>query len=79
MLSKELERIIGNAVREVKMRQHEFLTLEHLLYSYTQDAYGQNILQGCGIDVERLRKQLVQFFMDHLDVNPRQSMRSCRL
>lgn len=71
MLSKELERIIGNAVREVKMRQHEFLTLEHLLYSYTQDAYGQNILQGCGIDVERLRKQLVQFFMDHLDVNPR--------
>ena len=71
MLSKELERIIGNAVREVKLRQHEFLTLEHLLYSYTLDAYGQNLLQGCGIDVDRLRKQLVQFFTDHLDVNPR--------
>jgi ATPases with chaperone activity, ATP-binding subunit len=28
-------------------------------------------LQGCGIDVDRLRKQLVQFFTDHLDVNPR--------
>jgi hypothetical protein len=38
MLSKDLERIIGNAVREVKLRQHEFLTLEHLLYSYTLDA-----------------------------------------
>lgn len=71
MLSKELERIIGNAVREVKMRQHEFLTLEHLLYSYTLDAYGQDILQSCGIDLDRLRKQLVQFFMDHLDVSPR--------
>ncbi len=71
MLSKELERIIGNAVREVKLRQHEFLTLEHLLYSYTLDAYGQHLLQGCGIDVDRLRKQLVQFFTDHLDVNPR--------
>lgn len=71
MLSKELERIIGNAVREVKLRQHEFLTLEHLLYSYTLDAYGQNLLAGCGIDVDRLRKQLVQFFTDHLDVNPR--------
>ena len=71
MLSKDLERIIGNAVREVKMRQHEFLTLEHLLYSYTIDAYGQTILQGCGIDLDRLRKQLVQFFTDHLDVNPR--------
>ena len=71
MLSKELERIIGNAVREVKIRQHEFLTLEHLLYSYTLDAYGQILLQGCGIGLERLRKQLVQFFVDHLDVNPR--------
>jgi ATP-dependent Clp protease ATP-binding subunit ClpA len=71
MLSKELERIIGNAVREVKLRQHEFLTLEHLLYSYTLDASGQSLLAGCGIDIERLRKQLVQFFMDHLDVNPR--------
>jgi ATP-dependent Clp protease ATP-binding subunit ClpA len=58
-------------VREVKLRQHEFLTLEHLLYSYTLDAYGQHLLQGCGIDVDRLRKQLVQFFTDHLDVNPR--------
>ena len=71
MLSKELERIIGNAVREVKLRQHEFLTLEHLLYSYTLDAFGQNLLAGCGIDVDRLRRQLVQFFTDHLDVNPR--------
>jgi len=71
MLSKELERIIGNAVREVKMRQHEFLTLEHLLYSYTLDTYGQSLLTGCGIDVERLRRQLVQFFTDHLDVSPR--------
>lgn len=71
MLSKDLERIIGNAVREVKLRQHEFLTLEHLLYSYTLDFHGQAILQGCGIELERLRKQLVQFFMDHLEVNPR--------
>ncbi len=71
MLSKELERIIGNAVREVKMRQHEFLTLEHLLYSYTVDDFGQSLLQGCGIDIESLRKQLVQFFTDHLDINPR--------
>lgn len=68
MLSKELERIIGGAVQEVKMRQHEFLTLEHLLYSYTIDAHGQSLLRGCGVDVERLRRQLTQFFTDHLTV-----------
>ncbi len=71
MLSKDLERIIGSAVREVKMRQHEFLTLEHLLYSYTLDEFGQSLLEGCGVDLDRLRKQLVQFFTDHLDVSPR--------
>jgi len=71
MLSKDLERIIGNAVREVKLRQHEFLTLEHMLYSYTLDTHGQSLLAGCGIDLERLRKQLAQFFIDHLDVSPR--------
>ncbi|MDO4768065.1 MAG: ATP-dependent Clp protease ATP-binding subunit ClpA [Pseudomonadota bacterium] len=68
MLSKELERIIGGAVQEVKMRQHECLTLEHLLYSYTIDAHGQSLLRGCGVDVERLRRQLTQFFTDHLTV-----------
>lgn len=71
MLSRELERIIGGAVQEVKMRQHEFLTLEHLLYSYTIDANGQSLLHGCGVDVDRLRRQLVQFFTDHLETSIR--------
>ena len=70
MLSKELERIIGLAVREVKVRQHEFLTLEHLLYGFIQDEQGRVILQACGIDLERLRNHLTRFFFEHLEVNP---------
>ncbi|HKK33025.1 MAG TPA: Clp protease N-terminal domain-containing protein, partial [Desulfomicrobiaceae bacterium] len=70
MLSKELERIIGLAVREVKVRQHEFLTLEHLLYGFVQDEQGRIILQACGIDLERLRNHLTRFFFEHLEVSP---------
>ena len=70
MLSKELERIIGLAVREVKVRQHEFLTLEHLLYGFIQDEQGRVILQACGIDLERLRNHLTRFFFEHLEVSP---------
>ncbi|BDV00120.1 ATP-dependent Clp protease ATP-binding subunit ClpA [Thermodesulfomicrobium sp. WS] len=68
MLSPELERIVAKAVREVKIRQHEFLTLEHLLYGYIKDEYGKSILEGCGIDISRLEEQLQRFFVEHMEI-----------
>jgi ATP-dependent Clp protease ATP-binding subunit ClpA len=68
MLSPELERIVAKAVREVKIRQHEFLTLEHLLYGYIKDEYGKSILEGCGIDITRLEEQLHRFFLEHMEI-----------
>ena len=63
MLSRELERIIG-AVKEVKMRQHEFLTLEHLLYSYTIDVMDRVCYMDAA-DVDRLRDNW-SIFTDHM-------------
>ncbi len=71
MLSPELERIVARAVREVKIRQHELLTLEHVLYGYVQDEYGKQLLQGCGIDVDRLEEQLQRFFFEHMEITNR--------
>ena len=71
MLSQKLERIIANAVREVKIRQHEFLTLEHLLYGFVKDEYGKSILEGCGIDTSRLEEQLQRFFIEHMEITLR--------
>ena len=62
MLSKDLERIIGNAVREVKLRQHEFLTLEHLLFALTSDRVAREVLLACGADLERLRREIEDYF-----------------
>jgi ATP-dependent Clp protease ATP-binding subunit ClpA len=66
-----LEKIIALAIREVKMRQHEFLTLEHLLFAYVIDPEGQELLGGVGADVRRLKNLLTRFFQDHVEVQPR--------
>src|SRR6056297_1053374 len=71
MISRELEKIIALAIREVKMRQHEFLTLEHLLFAYVIDPEGQELLGGVGADVHRLKNLLTRFFQDHVEVQPR--------
>lgn len=70
MLSKELERIVARAIREVKVRHHEYLTLEHVLYAYLLDDKGKAVLTGCGADLFKLKNQLERFFLDHLEVLP---------
>ncbi len=71
MLSKTLERVLTNAVKEVKRRSHEYLTLEHLLYAVVLDDSGKDILAGCGANVVRLKNQLERFFLDHMEVLPK--------
>jgi ATP-dependent Clp protease ATP-binding subunit ClpA len=70
MLSKQLESVLTTAVREVKRRNHEFLTLEHLLFAMVMDESGRAILMECGADVLKLRNQLERFFIDHMEVMP---------
>ncbi len=70
MLSKELEKIFALAIREVRIRQHEFLTLEHILYAYLLDAKATEMLKGCGVNTTRLKGQLERYFMDHLEIYP---------
>jgi len=73
MLSKTLERVLTNAVKEVKRRNHEYLTLEHLLYAVLLDDSGKDILTGCGANVVRLKNQLERFFLDHMEVLPKEA------
>jgi ATP-dependent Clp protease ATP-binding subunit ClpA len=70
MLSKGLENALTSAVNEVKRRNHEYLTLEHLLYALAQERHGEAILTHCGADVAKLREQLEQFFAENLEALP---------
>lgn len=70
MLSKELESALTSAVNEVKRRNHEFLTLEHLLYAISVEEQGEEILEACGAEIERLRDQLGRFFVENMEALP---------
>jgi ATP-dependent Clp protease ATP-binding subunit ClpA len=70
MLGKRLELVLTSAVKEVKRRNHEYLTLEHLLHAIVQEESGKSILINCGANVVRLRHQLERFFAEHMEVLP---------
>lgn len=70
MLSKKLEKVLTSAVKEVKRRSHEYLTLEHLLYAMLLEETGRDILVHCGANVVRLKHQLERFFTDHMETLP---------
>lgn len=70
MVSKELQRAFLVAVREARVRNHEFLTLEHLLYALIRNPSAREILEHCGVEMVRLKGQLERFFLDHLQVAP---------
>ncbi len=70
MLSKRVQSVLSLAITEVKRRNHEFLTLEHVLHAMTQDSAGEGILSGCGADVPRLKEQLERFFVENMESLP---------
>ncbi len=72
MLSKKLEKVLTSAVKEVKRRNHEYLTLEHLLYAMLLEETGRDILVHCGANVVRLKHQLERFFTDHMETLPQE-------
>ncbi|HQX78504.1 MAG TPA: ATP-dependent Clp protease ATP-binding subunit ClpA [Steroidobacteraceae bacterium] len=58
MLSSELEYCLNEAFREAREARHEFLTVEHLLYSLLGAARVREVLRACGADLEKLKPDL---------------------
>lgn len=58
MMTKELERRLAEAVDDAKQMRHEFVTLEHILLSLTESPLTVEILQGCNVNVQSLKKDL---------------------
>jgi len=62
MLSRDLELALIKAIREAKIRRHEYVTVEHMLYGLLHDEMTQHIISGCGGNHETLKQRLQQFF-----------------
>jgi ATP-dependent Clp protease ATP-binding subunit ClpA len=61
MLSPNLEQSLHRALAYANERRHEYATLEHLLLALTEDQDSVALLKACGVEVERLRHDLLHF------------------
>ncbi len=61
MLSKELEFTLNQAFKRARQHKHEFMTVEHLLLALLDNPTAVEVLQACGADTERLRRDVDAF------------------
>jgi len=61
MLSKTLEKALIRAIREAKSHNHEYVTVEHMLYGLLHDELTSSIISECGGSTETLKEKLEQF------------------
>jgi len=64
--SNTLEQAIHSALALANARKHELATLEHLLLSLIDEPDAAKVMQACSVDIEALRKTLLEFIDDDL-------------
>ena len=65
--SKSLEQALHRALEYANERNHEAATLEHLLLSLIDDRDAAAVMRACNVDLEKLRKRLIEFVDGELD------------
>jgi ATP-dependent Clp protease ATP-binding subunit ClpA len=66
MLSRNLEKSLHLALDLANQRRHEFATLEHLLLSLTEDQDAVSVFRACGVDIDKLRRDLINYLDNEL-------------
>jgi len=61
-ISSHVQAIIDAAYNEAKMRSHEYLTPEHILYAALAFEEVQGVLYSCGADLEQIKTGMETFF-----------------
>ncbi|MBV0931777.1 ATP-dependent Clp protease ATP-binding subunit ClpA [Marinobacterium weihaiense] len=70
MLNRELEDTLSVAFRSARDKRHEFMTVEHLLLALLDNRQAAEVLNACGVDLDRLRQQLTQFIEETTPLLP---------
>jgi ATP-dependent Clp protease ATP-binding subunit ClpA len=70
MINRELELTFAAAIKEAKVRHHEFFTLEHILYAMLHDVTGRRVLYHCGADLDDLKERIEKFFGEQVEKLP---------
>jgi len=65
--SESLQLVFDKAIKDAKKLQHEYVTLEHLLFSMMCEDKFFNIIKGFGVDPDYLKKNLEHYLTTKLD------------
>ena len=65
--SEELQVVFDKAIKDAKRLEHEYVTLEHLLFAMLCTENFTNILKGFGIDVQPLQNDILTYLQTKLD------------
>src|SRR5712672_2843997 len=65
--SQSLEQSLHRALAIANERHHQYATLEHLLLSLIDDVDAAAVMRACGVDVDSLRKTVVQYLDTELE------------
>ena len=64
MMSQKLEIIINQAIKKANELNHEYLTLENILWAMLDDEQVRDILKNQGIEPDEVKGDLEEFFKD---------------
>ncbi|MBI5641500.1 MAG: ATP-dependent Clp protease ATP-binding subunit ClpA [Nitrospirae bacterium] len=64
MINKDFELTVEAIIKDAKARNHEYLTVEHILYAVLHDELGIDIILGCGADIARLKARIENYFKE---------------
>ncbi len=67
IFSRALEKTLRRALSLANERRHEYATLEHLLLALIDDVDAAAVLRACGVDLDNLRKTVVQYLDTELE------------
>lgn len=65
--SEELQIVFEKAIKDAKKLQHEYVTLEHLLFAMLCSENFKNILEGYGVNVVELRDEAMDYLKTKLE------------
>ncbi len=65
--SRNLEQSLHRALAIANERHHEYATLEHLLFSLTDDGDAAAVLRACSVDLDLLKTNLREYIDQELD------------
>ena len=65
--TKSLEKSISNAFGLASEKNHQYVTLEHLLFSLIDEEDAMNVMKACSVDINLLRENLEHYMNDQLN------------